>query len=98
MTRTLEAIFRHPLQLLILIILPPIIAVAVAYFMTPRTYQSTASVWALQRYFVIGATGPESNLAAFPAQTQATALTELLQTRTFALAVAQTVLVAIMRY
>ena len=91
MTRTLEAIFRHPLQLLILLILPPIIAVAVAYFMTPRTYQSTASVWALQRYFVIGATGPESNLEAFPAQTQATALTELLQTRTFALAVAQNI-------
>ncbi len=91
MIRILEAIFRHPLQLLLLIILPPIIAVAVAYIMTPRTYQSTASVWALQRYFDIGATGPESNFAAYPAQTQATALGELLQTRAFALAVAQKV-------
>ena len=81
--RTLEAIFRHPLQLLALIVLLPIIGVAVVYFVIPRTYQSTASVWALQRYFVIGSTGPESDLLSTPAQTQATALTELLQTRSF---------------
>ena len=83
MRRTLEAIFRHPLQLLMLIVLLPIVGVAVAYFMVPRTYQSTASLWALQRYFVIGSTGPESDLLSTPAQTQATALTELLQTRSF---------------
>jgi hypothetical protein len=81
--RTLEAIFRHPLQLLTLIALLPIIGVAVVYFMVPRTYQSTASLWALQRYFVIGSTGPESDLLSTPAETQATALTELLQTRSF---------------
>jgi uncharacterized protein involved in exopolysaccharide biosynthesis len=81
--RTLEAIFRHPLQLLALIVLLPVVGVAVAYFIVPRTYQSTASLWALQRYFVIGSTGPESDLLATPAQTQATALTELLQTRSF---------------
>jgi uncharacterized protein involved in exopolysaccharide biosynthesis len=81
--RTLEAIFRHPLQLLALIVLLPIIGVAVVYFVIPRTYQSTASVWALQRYFVIGSTGPESDLLSTPAQTQANALTELLQTRSF---------------
>jgi uncharacterized protein involved in exopolysaccharide biosynthesis len=81
--RTLEAIFRHPLQLLLLIVLLPIVGVAVAYFMVPRTYQSSASLWALQRYFVIGSTGPESDLLSTPAQTQATALTELLQTRSF---------------
>jgi hypothetical protein len=81
--RTLEAIFRHPLQLLALIVLLPIIGVAVAYILVPRTYQSTASLWALQRYFVIGSTGPESDLLSTPAQTQATALTELLQTRAF---------------
>lgn len=83
MRRTLEAIFRHPLQLLTLIVLLPIVGVAVAYVMVPRTYQSTASLWALQRYFVIGSTGPESDLLSTPAQTQATALTELLQTRSF---------------
>ncbi len=83
MRRTLEAIFRHPLQLLTLILLLPVVGVAVAYFMVPRTYQSTASLWALQRYFVIGSTGPESDLLSTPAQTQATALTELLQTRSF---------------
>jgi hypothetical protein len=66
-----------------LIVLFPIVGVAVAYLMVPRTYQSTASVWALQRYFVIGSTGPESDLLSTPAQTQATALTELLQTRSF---------------
>jgi uncharacterized protein involved in exopolysaccharide biosynthesis len=81
--RTLEAIFRHPFRLLVLIVLLPIVGVAVAYLMVPRTYQSTASLWALQRYFVIGSTGPESDLLSTPAQTQATALTELLQTRSF---------------
>lgn len=83
MKRTLEAIFRHPLQLLLLIVLLPIVGVAVAYFAVPRTYQSTASLWALQRYFVIGSTGPESDLLSTPAETQTTALTELLQTRAF---------------
>jgi len=81
--RTLEAIFRHPLQLLLLIVLLPIVGIAVAYLIVPRTYQSTASLWALQRYFVIGSTGPESDLLSTPAQTQTTALTELLQTRSF---------------
>ncbi len=83
MRRTLEAIFRHPFQLLALILILPIVGVAILYLVVPRTYQSTASVWALQRYFVIGSTGPESDLLSTPAQTQATALTELLQTRSF---------------
>src|SRR2546421_7366584 len=56
--------------------------------MVPRTYQSTASLWALHRYQVIGVTGPESDLLSTPAQTQATALSELLQSRVFALSVA----------
>jgi hypothetical protein len=46
-------------------------------------YQSTASLWALHRYIIIGATGPESNLQATPADTQSTALMELLQSRSF---------------
>jgi hypothetical protein len=87
MYRTLEAIFRKPLQLLILIVLLPALGVAIAYVL-PRSYQSTAALWALHRYIVIGATGPESDLQSTPAQTQATALIELLQTRTFVLPIA----------
>lgn len=89
MRRTLEAIFRRPLLLLIPILLLPIIGVAFEYYTVPRTYQATASIWALQRYFVVGATGPESDLTSTPAETQATALNEFLQTRTFAMSVAQ---------
>lgn len=88
MRRTLEALFRHPLQLLILILLLPLIGLGVGYFL-PRTYQATATLWALQRYAIIGSTGTESNLQATPAETQATALTELLQTQAFALTVAK---------
>jgi uncharacterized protein involved in exopolysaccharide biosynthesis len=85
--RTLEAIFHRPIQILSLLILLPVIALVIAYVM-PRSYQATASLWAAYRYEVIGATGPESDLQATPADTQATALTELLQTRTFALTIA----------
>lgn len=83
MRRTLEVVFRYPLQLLILLIVLPITGAAIVYFMVPRTYQATASLWALHRYAVIGATGPEADLTATPAQTQATALGELLQTHSF---------------
>jgi len=85
--RILEAIFRRPLQLLVLIVLLPVLSVAIAYFL-PRSYQANATLWALRRYEVIGASGPESNLLATPADTQATALSELLQSRYFALSVA----------
>lgn len=88
MVATLEAIFRRPLRLLFLILLLPALSVVVVYFFLPRSYQATASLWALRRYVVIGATGPETDLQSTPAQTQATALTELLQSRTFALTVA----------
>ncbi len=87
MGRVLEVIFRRPGQLLALLILLPIAALAVAYFL-PRSYETTASLWALRRYEVIGATGPETNLQASPADTQTTALSELLQSRSFALTVA----------
>jgi len=53
--------------------------------MTPKMYQSVGSVWAWHRYAVISPTGPESDLNSTPAQTQATALSELLKTRKFAL-------------
>ncbi|MGH2479247.1 MAG: hypothetical protein ACRDHW_06300, partial [Ktedonobacteraceae bacterium] len=89
MRRTLEAIFRHLFQLRALIILLPLIGVGVMYVAIPKKYQSTASIWALQRYQVIGASGTETNLTATPATTQSTALTELLQTRSFVLTVVQ---------
>jgi uncharacterized protein involved in exopolysaccharide biosynthesis len=83
MRRTLEAIFRYPLRLLAFLIVLPILGVAVMYEMVPRTYQATASLWALQRYAAIGPSGPEYDFTSTPAQTQATALSELLQTHTF---------------
>ncbi len=83
MRRTLEAIFRHPIQLLLLLIVLPIAGVALVYFMVPRTYQSIASVWALHRYAVIGLSQAEIDLSSTPAQTQSTALNELLQTHVF---------------
>lgn len=89
MRRTLEAIFRRPLQLLLLIIVLPPIGVAITYFMIPRTYQTTATLWALHRIEIIGATGPETNLEATPADTQSAVVTELLQTKAFAVAVAK---------
>lgn len=57
-------------------------------YLMPRSYQATASLWAFHRYEVIGTTGPESDLQSTPAETQATALTELLQVHAFALSVA----------
>ena len=87
MGRILEVIFRRILLLLLLLILLPLVSVAVAYVL-PRSYQSTATLWALRRYEVIGLTGPESDLLATPAETQSAALTELLQSRAFALSVA----------
>jgi uncharacterized protein involved in exopolysaccharide biosynthesis len=85
--RTLETIFKQPLLLLLLML--PIVGVAVAYFMTPRVYQTTATVWALHRVEIIGATGPETNLEATPADTQSAYLIELLQSQEFSLAVAK---------
>lgn len=86
--RTVEAIFRHPILLLALLIVPVAISLIVAYLL-PRSYQSSASLWALRRYEIIGATGPESDLLATPSETQVAALTELLQSRVFALNVAR---------
>lgn len=89
MARVLEAFFRRPLQLLLLMALLPVGGVAIAYFGTSHTYQSTATLWALQRYLTIGANGPETDTFSSPAETQSTALSELLQVRAFALSVAK---------
>lgn len=89
--RVLEAVFRRLYRLLALLILVPFVSLAVAYIIIPHMYEAQASLWALHRYAVIGATGLESNLQASPADTQSAALTELLQTRSFALAIAHAV-------
>lgn len=87
MRRALETLFRHSLQLLILVVLLPVIGVVATYVLVPKTYPASAALFALHRYEVIGATGLESDLNSTPAQTQVTALTDLLQTRSFALEV-----------
>jgi uncharacterized protein involved in exopolysaccharide biosynthesis len=91
--RTFEALFRHLKSILLVLVVLPVIGLSIALVL-PRSYQAEATLWALQRYAVIGATGTESNLLATPAETQATALTELLQTRAFALDVAKSTTLA----
>ncbi len=88
MRRILETIFRHIVQLAILATIPILIALSIA-MAQPRAYEASATLWALQRYSIIGATGPEADLTSTPATTQATAMQELLQSRSFALSVAQ---------
>lgn len=92
MRRILEVIFRRPIQLLIVIALLPLIGVATAYLVVPRSYQATASLWALRHYEIIGDTDQTfvPNPPPTPAESQATALSELLLTRDFALSVANT--------
>src|SRR5215472_11846218 len=87
MTKVFEICFRRKWALLTLLVLPLLVSLAIAYKL-PRQYQASAGLWALRRYEIIGATGPESDLTNTPATTQATTLQELLQSRSFALAVA----------
>lgn len=89
MSTVLEVIFRRLFQFLLLLIALPMVGAAIGYILAPHSYQVTASLWALRRYEIIGATGTESDLQSTPAETQATALTELLKTRVFDLAVAK---------
>ncbi len=87
MYRVLEVFFRHPFRVLLMFIMAPAIAIGITYFVAPHTYQAAASLWAYERYTVITAYGTDSNLYVTPAQTQATALTELLHSRSFVLSV-----------
>ena len=87
MTKAIEILFRHKVRLLALLILPVLVGAVIGYKL-PREYQASAGLWALRRYEIIGATGPESDLTNTPASTQATTVSELLLTRSFALAVA----------
>lgn len=84
MRRALEIIFRHPLRLLLLIMVLPVISVAVA-FTLPRSYQATATLWASEP-FVIVASGVGTGYT--PAASQEAVLVEFLKTRSFALQVA----------
>jgi hypothetical protein len=86
MQRVLENIFSRWVQLVALLFVPLIIALGIV-MMQPRQYEASATLWALRRYAVVGATGPEQDLTATPASTQALAITGILQTKTFALAV-----------
>lgn len=88
MDRVRRTILRHLLPLLPVVLLPVIIGVGIAYIL-PRQYQATATLWALHNYNTLTATTIDANAQDTPAQSQATALTEMLQTRSFALAVAQ---------
>lgn len=88
MRRVLEKVFRHGFLFVTLLIIPTVIGVGIMYFQ-PRQYEASATLWALQRYSVVGPTGIEADLTATEASTQATALQELLQTRSFDQTVAQ---------
>jgi uncharacterized protein involved in exopolysaccharide biosynthesis len=87
MRAVLEIVFSRPLRLLLLLILPPLIGVGVA-FQLPRSYQATAYLLAEQQYEFIGGTGTQSDPNVTPAQSQVSALIELLQTPQFDLQVA----------
>ena len=88
--RTLEAIFHRPLRLFILFVLLPLMSVGIIYFVVPHTYRSSGTLWALHGFEIIDLTATNSNsfTTTTPAESQANALNELLQTRAFALSVA----------
>ena len=88
MDRVLRAIIHHPIQLLVLILLPIAIGSVVA-FRLPRQYSATATLLALHQYGSLTATSVDSVSLDTQAGTQVTALNELLQSRSFALDVAQ---------
>ena len=83
-----RVIARYPVQLALLLLLPVAIGGGAAYKL-PRYYQATATLWASHSYNALTATSVDSANTATPAETQVTALMELLQTRSFSLEVAQ---------
>lgn len=87
--RTLETLRRYCLLLLMLGVLCPVTCVAVTYLAVPKTYQATATLWALHKYSILTQTNLDPNDLSTPAETQVTALSELVQSRSFSLAVAQ---------
>ena len=88
MNRAMRAIVKNPIQLLILLLLPIAIGGVIAY-RQPRQYQASATLWALHRYDTLTATSVDTSSLDTPAETQATVLGALVQTRSFALEVAK---------
>jgi hypothetical protein len=87
-SRALRTIVKNPFQLFILLLLPIAIGSMIAY-LQPRQYQASATLWALHRYDTLTATSVDSTSLDTPAETQATVLTALVQTRAFSLEVAK---------
>ena len=86
MIKLLEAVFRRSILLLFILLVPIIIGVGIGYALPP-SYQASATLWALQPYNVPASTGAGSTAPVTPADTQAAALTELLQSAAFDVAV-----------
>jgi len=87
MKRTLEIIFPKLHLLVLIVALPLMISLAIAYSQ-PRSYQASADLWALRQYSFITVTGLNYESGS-PADTQVATLYELIQTRSFALTVAK---------
>ncbi len=86
MIKLLEAVFRRLILLLLILFVPIVIGVGIGYTFPP-TYQASATLWALQRYEIIDAGATGSTVPVTPADTQASALTELLKSGAFDVAV-----------
>lgn len=76
------------MKLFMLLLLPIAIGGVIAY-RQPRQYEASATLWALHRYDTLTATSVDSSSLDTPAETQATVLSSLLQTRSFPLEVAK---------
>lgn len=88
MQKAVRAISRRLVLVLALALVPAALGFGVALLM-PRSYQSTATLWAFTRYQLVGTTATDVNVDATPASSQAAALSELLQSRAFDVLVAQ---------
>lgn len=88
MQRVLEIVFSRWIQLLALFSVPIVIAAGIV-MTQPRQYEASTTLLAQRRYSVVGATGLEQDLSATPASTQTTAITEILQTKSFDMSVAK---------
>jgi uncharacterized protein involved in exopolysaccharide biosynthesis len=86
MIKLLEAIFRRFILLLLILFVPIMIGVGIGYTFPP-SYQASATLWALQRYQIIDAGSTGSTVPVTPADTQTAALTELLKSSAFDIAV-----------
>lgn len=87
MIHILEIISRRLRYLLFILMSLPIIGLIVVGVLPP-SYQTTATLWALRSYDTADSTNSVSTLSTSPADTQTAALSELLHSRAFALAVA----------